>query len=83
MLKRKFYNTLIQWRKEKKNECLLVSGARQIGKTFIIEQFGKENYKSYIYLNFVQNPEQKNIFEGSLKPEEIYKKLSLYVENEI
>lgn len=81
MLKRKFYNTLIQWRKEKKNECLLVSGARQIGKTFIIEQFGKENYKSYIYLNFVQNPEQKNIFEGSLKPEEIYKKLSLYVEN--
>ena len=81
MLKRKFYDTLIQWRKEKKNECLLVSGARQIGKTFIIEQFGKENYKSYIYLNFVQNPEQKNIFEGSLKPEEIYKKLSLYVEN--
>ncbi len=79
MLKRKFYNTLLEWKKSKKNECLLVNGARQIGKTFIIEQFGKENYESYIYINFIKNPEQINIFEGTLEPDEIFRRISLYV----
>lgn len=56
-----------------------MQGARQIGKTFIIEKFGKDNYTNYIYLNFYKNPEYKEIFEGSLEPVEIYKKISLYV----
>ena len=81
MLKRKFYNVLVNWKKTKKNECLLVNGARQIGKTFIIEKFGKSEYLSYIYINFIESPEQKHIFEGSLEPNEIYKKISLYVPN--
>lgn len=81
MLKRKFYNVLVNWKKTKRNECLLVNGARQIGKTFIIEKFGKSEYSSYIYINFIESPEQKHIFEGSLEPNEIYKKISLYVPN--
>lgn len=79
MLKRKFYYQLQEWKKNKKSECLLVNGARQIGKTYIIEQFGRENYESYIYLNFIKNPELKNIFEGSLESEEIFRRISLYV----
>ena len=59
----------------------MVRGARQIGKTFIIEDFGKKHYASYIYLNFYQNPEHKKIFDGSLEAVEIYKKISLYVRN--
>lgn len=39
--------------KAKKQECLLVKGARQIGKTYIIDYFGKTNYQSYIYINFI------------------------------
>lgn len=81
MLRRKFYDILVNWKKTKKNECLLVNGARQVGKTFIIEQFGKNNYRNYIYLNLLKNPEQKNIFEGSLDPNEIYKRLTLLVPN--
>lgn len=81
MLKRKIYDALLEWKKKKDRECLLVQGARQIGKTFIIEEFGKKNYASYIYLNFYQNPEHKKIFEGSLEAAEIYKKISLYVSN--
>ena len=50
MLRRKFYYQLLEWKKNKKNECLLVNGARQVGKTFIIEQFGIDNYQSYIYI---------------------------------
>lgn len=79
MLKRKFYDYLLNWKNTKDKECLLVKGARQIGKTYIIEQFGKENYKNYIYINFVENPRYKEIFEGTLSAEEIYKKLSVYI----
>ncbi len=79
MLKRKFYDYLLNWKNTKDKECLLVKGARQIGKTYIIEQFGKENYKNYIYINFVENPRYKEIFEGALLAEEIYKKLSVYI----
>jgi hypothetical protein len=79
MLKRKFYDYLLSWKNTKKNECLLVKGARQIGKTFIIDKFGKENYKSYIYINFIEEPEYKDIFNDSLSADEIYKKMSVYI----
>ena len=81
MLKRKIYDELLRWKNKKSKECLLVQGARQIGKTFIIEKLGKDNYASYIYLNFYKNPEHKEIFLFSLEPEEIYKKISLYVKD--
>ena len=41
MLKRKLYDALLEWKKEEKKECLLVKGARQVGKTYLIRQFGK------------------------------------------
>lgn len=78
MLRRKFYKTLTDWRKNKKRECLLVKGARQTGKTFIIDLFGRENYGSYIYINFFEEPRLKNVFEGSLSAAEIYKRLSVF-----
>lgn len=81
MLKRKIYDNLLKWKTGKSRECLLVRGARQIGKTFIIEKFGIENYSSYIYINFYQNPEFKRIFDGSLEAEEIYKRISIFVKN--
>lgn len=63
--------------KRKNQECLLVRGARQIGKTYIIDYFGKNNYKSYIYLNFIENPQLKTIFENSLSAEEIFSRMTL------
>lgn len=81
MLKRKIMNELITWKETNKKECLLVKGARQIGKTFIIDEFGKTCYKSYIYINFLKDPEQKKIFDGSLSAKEIYRRISLYVDN--
>ncbi|MCL2175873.1 MAG: AAA family ATPase, partial [Treponema sp.] len=76
MLERKILQTLIDWKNSKKNECLLIKGARQIGKTFIINKFGNEYYEKYIYINFIENPEQKAIFDGSLAVEEIFKRMS-------
>ncbi len=45
MLKRKAFDNLKRWKEEHKNNCLLVIGARQVGKTFIIREFVKKNYK--------------------------------------
>ena len=77
MLKRKFYDKLLEWKNNHKQTCLLVKGARQIGKTFIIDLFGRENYESYIYINFIEMPQTKDIFSGELTADEIYKLLTL------
>lgn len=79
MLKRKIYDQLLEWKNDHRNECLLVKGARQVGKSFIIRQFGKENYKSFIELNFFLHPEYIEIFDGDLVPDEIYKRISLRI----
>jgi predicted AAA+ superfamily ATPase len=77
MLKRKIYQTLLDWKNTKRNECLLIKGARQVGKSFIIREFGRKNYQSFIELNFYQHPEYISIFDGDLTPDEIYKRISL------
>ena len=76
MLERKILQTLIDWKNSKKNECLLIKGERQIGKTFIVNKFGYEFYEKYVYINFIENPEQQAIFDGTLETKEIYKKIS-------
>ena len=77
MLKRKFYDKLLNWKNRNDHTCLLVKGARQIGKAFIIDLFGRENYKSYIYINLIGMPQTKDIFIGELSADEIYKRLTL------
>lgn len=81
MLKRKMYDTLLAWKNKKHQDCLLVKGARQVGKSFIIREFGKDNYKSVIEINFYEHPEYKTIFDGDLTATEIYKRISLQVPN--
>ena len=75
-LKREFYNTLKDWKRTKGRESLLVKGARQIGKTFIIEKFGRENYASLVSVNFISSPECIAVFDGSLDAGGIYAGLS-------
>lgn len=77
MLKRKITKTLIDWKNEENKQCLLVRGARQVGKTFIIEQFCKENYESYIYINFELSPTLKDIFNGDLDANTLIMKLEV------
>jgi len=55
MLERKIYDELLRWKSRGNKQCLLVKGARQIGKTFIIERFARENYKYFTPINFIQN----------------------------
>ena len=77
MLKRKITKELINWKNEENKQCLLVRGARQVGKTFIIEKFCKENYDSYIYINFDLSPTLKDIFDGDLDANTLIMKLEV------
>lgn len=79
MLRRKAYNQLLQWKLKKGRECLLIKGARQIGKTYLARVFGKNEYQSFIEINFLKNPELKEIFSGSLAVTDIYKRLTAYL----
>lgn len=78
MLKRKIMDDLIKWKNSGPDkQCLLVKGARQVGKTYIIEQFIKANYKNYILINFELMPEYKSIFDGNLDIITLKKQLEL------
>ena len=81
MLKRKIYQELLEWKKKDNKMCLVIKGARQVGKTFIIDKFARENYENYIYMNFDENPGYKNIFNGDLDVDNIIKQISLRVQN--
>lgn len=79
MLKRKAYKELLNWKSTHKNDCLMVKGARQVGKTYLIREFGKAEYASFIEINFIKNQELKQIFNGSLDAESIYKRLTAMI----
>lgn len=84
MLERKVYLQLLEWknrRKNKKKESIIIKGARQVGKTSIIEQFGENEYESFIEINFIKNPDLKSIFKGSKDANKIYSNIMLYMPN--
>ena len=76
MLKRKFYNKLLEWKSTHGQECLLVKGARQVGKTFIIDYFGRHNYSSYLYFNFVIDKTAAECFGDNLEADIIFKRIT-------
>ena len=77
ILKRKIDKMLINWKNNPNKYPLIIRGARQIGKTYSISEFGHNNYKNYIEINFIINPEYKNIFSDGYSPNDIIKNITL------
>jgi predicted AAA+ superfamily ATPase len=71
VLRRKITKNLIRWKNDPDKMCLLVKGARQVGKTFIIDDFAKNNYDNYIYMNFELDPEYADIFSRNLNMDSV------------
>lgn len=71
MLKRKAETLLKEWKNKKDRKCLIVQGARQVGKTFLIEHFGEENYGEVLEINFKQLISAADLFNGDLNIETI------------
>ena len=78
VFKRKIEDYLLKWKKSSTRLPLIIEGARQIGKTFSILEFGKNEYKKLIYINFITNPEYKKIFSGSLDVNNLLALITLY-----
>ncbi len=75
-MKRDIYSQLIAWREDKYRKPLILRGARQVGKTYILSEFAKE-YSNKLYINFERMPEACQIFEDNLSPENIINKLQI------
>ena len=76
-MKRKFEEKLTLWKEKYNKKPLMVIGVRQIGKTYTIENFCKENFNNYIYINLEKQENIKNIFEKTLEPEEIIENIKI------
>lgn len=77
-MKRKIIDDLIKWKESKNRKPLIIHGARQVGKTYIIKQFGKENYENLIYVNFETNKEFSSQISDSIEVKYILNKLELF-----
>lgn len=82
-MKRDAYKKLLEWKTDSNRQPLLLQGARQVGKTYILKEFGQKQYKQCAYINFEETPGCKSFFELDLKPQRIVKNLSIFLEMQI
>ena len=82
-MQRLFEKKLFDWKKSGMKKSLMVVGARQIGKTYIIEKFAKENFEKYLYFNLEKNTDIKNIFEKTIDDNKIINDIELYLGQKI
>lgn len=80
MLKRKLISYLEQWRASKRQECLLIKGARQVGKSYTVERFGEREYRHFIKIDFILEPGLREVFEGAIDADSIFRRISLVKE---
>lgn len=70
-MKRKITNQLIEWKNKPERKPLIINGARQVGKTYIIDLFGQEHYDSILYLNMEIESSLNKFFETEISPQKI------------
>ncbi len=82
-MKRDIYDKLLAWKEHPRRKPLVLKGARQVGKTYILQAFGKGEYEDIAYFNFEEDPDLHDFFTGRLAPEKIIRTLSIYREKKI
>lgn len=76
-MKREIYKKLLVWKQDKYRKPLVLRGARQVGKTYILNEFTKE-YANSLYINFEKMPDVAPLFAGNIEPKNIIKKLQIF-----
>ena len=77
MLRRKIYDELLKWKNSGDRKALVIKGARQVGKTFIVREFAKNQYEHYAELNFLADPLLMKIFDEELNVDALVQRISL------
>ncbi len=75
-MKRKMMDKLVAWAASPTRKPLILLGARQIGKTYLLQELGRTHFDGLAYVNFEQNARARELFEGSLFPETLLQMLS-------
>ena len=76
-MEREIYSELLDWKKSDRRKPLILEGARQVGKTYLMKYFGSQEYESVAYLNFEENPELDSIFSNRLDVKRVISELGL------
>ncbi len=82
-MKRDIYYQLIVWKNNPERKPLVLKGARQVGKTYILQNFGKNEYEDVAYFDFEEDPDLHDFFTGRLAPDKIIQTLSIFQEKKI
>ena len=78
MLRRKIYDKHLAWKNNKgKKDAILLRGVRQCGKTYIVREFGKREYKNFIEINFIERPDMQAVFSGNLDVDNMVQQIKL------
>ena len=77
MLKRLVWDEFEQWKKQSRRRGLLVTGARQVGKTYLIREFARANYKNYTEINLLENKRAAEIIDAAENTEDFFSRLSI------
>jgi len=82
-MKRLLINQLKAWKTSECRKPLLLMGARQVGKTTLVRQFGNQEYQNIVEINFDDRPELKRLFEENLVPARIIRDISVELDVQI
>ena len=77
-MQRKLYSSLLEWKRSDDRKPLILEGARQVGKTYLLKEFGKKEYDNLVYINCHDNSEIKSIFEQDLDVNRIIQSFEAY-----
>jgi predicted AAA+ superfamily ATPase len=83
VMKRAVMNRLLAWKSQSKRKPLILMGARQVGKTFVLKRFGEQEYANTVYVNFEDNPRLCKLFDASLDPKMVLKALTIEMNTEV
>jgi hypothetical protein len=76
-MKRKSYDTLVNWKNATSRKPMIIQGARQVGKTYLMKHFGEQEFPQVAYFNFESQPILSNVFQNDLSPDTIINGLKL------
>ena len=78
IINRQIEQTFLAWKNSKNRKPLLLQGARQIGKTWTMEHFGRTNYRYCVRFDFDRMPELRDVFKNTKQPDRLLKELAAY-----
>ena len=82
-MKRIIYKQLLDWKESDRRKPLILRGARQTGKTYILKEFAKKEYTNYIYINFEERSELTDLLSDNLAVDDILKYIAIYTKKKV